>query len=159
MTKAFFNASLLAAVMIASAYSAPACDAASPSKSKTPAPKKCYQSYLQHLYYAKDLNDVSGYWANKRAGVWTSLKPDAKKRKLDYLRSTSYVGGNYKVVSEKIEGDTAHLVFNGYSCDSNKNKIHSRIDADLIQEKGFWKITDARTQYVGRPIVASRLPK
>jgi hypothetical protein len=151
MKKALASAGLFAALILASTYSLPASIAASP-----PGPKKCYQSYLRNLYYAKELQDVSPYWSSKRSALWTSLKPDAKRKKLEYLKSISYVGGKYKVVSEKIEGNTAHLVLKGINVDSNKTRIQACVNADMVHENGFWKIANASTKYVGRPTIASR---
>jgi hypothetical protein len=151
MTKALPTASLLGAIIVASAFLAPAAHAASP-----PGPKKCYQSYLRSLYYAKDLNDVAGFWAKKRSRIWISMKPESKQKKLDSLRSLTYVGGNCKVVSEKIDGTSAHLIMKGSNCATNKVHVPVTVEADLVQEDGYWKICDASTKYGGKPVVAAR---
>lgn len=150
MLKALTSAGLLATVLFTSAFLAPASDAAAPS-----GPKKAYQSYLRSLYYAKDLNDVSGYWINRKSSLWNGMKNESKKKKLDYLKSTTYVG-SYKFVSEKVEGNNAHVVVSGINVDSNKRRVKAQIEAELVKEDGYWKISDTKESYVGRPVVASR---
>jgi hypothetical protein len=103
-------------------------------------PRQCYISYLTALYYAKDLKAIAQYFPKAQRDIFKTMNAQQQQKRLDECKN-QYVG-HPEILSEKIEGDKAHLTAKGVVTHEG-HTLNADVTVDLIHEDGYWRLLNS----------------
>lgn len=112
-------------------------------------PGGCFQSYITALYSARDLSQVEQYYCKDLRANFKALDQNGRIAKLKELKS--YYIGDYKILDQKVNGQSATVVARGRAVNSSNKKLMSQTDTfDYVKEGGYWRISGAKLTGVFR---------
>lgn len=100
-------------------------------------PSATYKAYLNRVYYAKSVRDVSDFFVEKMRMFLESLEGEDQKRRLKRLKKT-YVA-KFSVKKEEVRGDMAYILATGLAKEWGK-VIPCTVRVEMVRETGGWKI-------------------
>ena len=118
-----------------------------PSFAVEASPRECFQSFIGATYGAAELHQVEQYFSKELRSSYKSLAGAARGAKLKELKA--YYIADYKILGEKISGQTAVVTARGRALNIAAKKVMSQTDVfNYVKEGGYWRITGAQLKGV-----------
>lgn len=110
-------------------------------------PGSCFQSYITALYSARDLSQVEQYYCKDLRANFKALDQNGRIAKLKELKA--YYIGDYKILDQKVNGQTADVTARGRAVNPSTKKLMSQTDTfNYVKEGGYWRISGAQLKGV-----------